>query len=99
MGRRAAEYRVRSLEVQLARENHAREFASFANADRGVGAFRREPVAPQPGTAATSIPLGDQLNGQLHQTEAQSLRVRCSELQDRVQELEKQLASKPGSQQ
>jgi polyhydroxyalkanoate synthesis regulator phasin len=41
------------------------------------------------------VPLGDKLNGELRQTEAESLRARVGELTDRVQELEKQLASKP----
>jgi len=58
--RRAAEYRVRALEVQLARENHARGYASLANADRGIYAFSREVSA-----GAQSVPLGDKLNEQL----------------------------------
>jgi len=88
--RRATEFRVRSLEVQLARENHARDYASYANADRGVGAFRREINAK----SGETVPIGDKLNSQLRQTEADSLKARVGELQGRVQELEKQLASK-----
>merc|ERR1711865_77631 len=70
--RRAAECRVRALEVQLARENHAREFASFANADRGIAAFRREPASTGgASTASSSTPIGDTLNAELRQTEAE----------------------------
>merc|ERR1711907_3228 len=85
--RRAAESRVRALEIQLARENHAREFASYANADRGIGAFKRQP------TGTRTVPLGDKLNGQLYQTESESLRARVGHLQGRVSELETQLAA------
>jgi len=86
--RQAAEFRVRSLEVQLARENHAREFAAFANVERGMGAFRRELGS------ATPAPLGDKLNSQLSQSEPQALKNRVGELQQRVMELERQLAAK-----
>jgi len=84
--RRAAEYRVRALEVQLSRENHARKYAAYANADHGIGAFAREISA-----GATSIPLGDKLNSILTTNETEALRSRCGELQDRVKELEAQL--------
>ena len=92
--RQQAEYRVRALEVQLARENHARGqgLASFSTADRGVSAFSREPSA----RAGESVPLGDRLNQELGQSSKEAMKARIHELTGRVQELEGQLSGKRG---
>jgi len=65
--RRAAEYRVRALEVQLAREDHARRYAYKSCAEQGIFAFDRPNNNESPleklmdGTTRKSRPLGDLL--------------------------------------
>ena len=84
--RQLAEYRVRALEVQLARENHARGagLASYSNSDRGVSAFSRKAS----GQAGQSVPLGDRLNQELGQSSREAMQGRIQELTSRVRELE-----------
>lgn len=81
--RQLAEYRVRALEVQLARENHARG-AGLYDVDRGVSAFSRKAS----GQAGKSVPLGDRLNQELGQSSREAMQGRIQELTSRVRELE-----------